>query len=85
MSFAEFETRLWFVCAWFSIETHGFTHFIGMSFLNLFHFFDFWDKHNFAYLNRFTCFIRNIKSVWRFYISKNTMAFPSNDHTKSIS
>ena len=56
-----------------------------MSFLNLFHFFDFWDKHNFAYLNRFTCFIRNIKSVWRFYISKNTMAFPSNDHTKSIS
>ena len=41
MSFAKLETRLWFMCAWFSIETRCFTYFMGVSFLNIFLFWEF--------------------------------------------
>jgi hypothetical protein len=36
MSFAELETGLWFMCTWFTIETHCLAHFMGMTFLYLF-------------------------------------------------
>jgi hypothetical protein len=41
MSFAELETGLWFMRTWLAVETHSFAHFMGVSFLYLFLFWEF--------------------------------------------